>query len=38
MDPNAKDPADAAADDPFPVVDRTKFDAEVALHQTGRAF
>ena len=31
MDPNAKDPADAAALDPFPVVDRTKFDTEVAL-------
>ena len=31
MDPNAKDPADAAALDPFPVVNRTKFDAEVAL-------
>ena len=30
MDPNAKDPADAAADNPFPVVDRTKFDTEVA--------
>ena len=38
MDPNEKDPADAAALDPFPVVDRTKFDAEVALHrQAGRS-
>ena len=30
MDPNAKDPADAASLDPFPVVNRTKFDTEVA--------